>query len=148
LTIGNLMLSKARLNALLAGGAQGNELADLSRRIDEFRQQWRVNWGIKAAREYGSRINLWQQYLHELRGDAHRNAAVYPSEVRQRAILHLLLAEVNDIPTGQKEQLNMLDQILRGLSQPGPFVWEPELASGFPKEDFWFLYVTFAGQGR
>jgi hypothetical protein len=148
LTIGSLMLSQARLGALELPGQQEAELAEISRRINEVRQEWRVNWGNKAGREFGSRMNLWQQYLRELRGDPGRNAPIYPNEVRLRAIISLLHSEVTDLVPGQEEQLGMLDQILRGLSKPGSFVWEIELANGFPQEDFWFLYVIFAGQAR
>jgi len=142
LTIGSLMLSLARLKALQLTGQPAAELAGLSQNIDVVRQEWRANWGNKASREIGSRMNLWQQYLRELRSDPRGHSAAYPSEVRHRAIFHLLRDEANDPQAAQDEQLSMLDQILRGLSRPGSFVWEAELAGGFPKEDFWFLYVS------
>lgn len=148
LTIGTLVLSQARLGALGLIGQQEVELAEISRHINDVRQEWRTNWGNKASHEFRSRINLWQQYLRELRGDLGRNASIYPNEVRLRAILRLLRAEVNELTPDQQEQLRMLDQILRGISQSGPFVWEKELANGFPKEGFWFLYITFMEQVR
>jgi hypothetical protein len=142
LTIGSLLLSQARLAALKLEAHQESELADLSRQIHAVREEWRANWGLKAGREFGSRLNLWQQYIRELRGDVRRNVSAYPSQVRARAILRLLRSELTDpVPQNEEDTLTMLDQILRGVTNPGPFVWEPEVEDGFPQEGFWFLYV-------
>jgi hypothetical protein len=148
LTIGSLALSLARLGALGLTGQPAAELAELSGRVDAVRQEWRANWGIKAGREFRSRLNLWQQYLRELRADPQHHAPAYASEVRVRAILGLLRSEAGGLPADQEEQLAMLDQILRGLTRPGPFLWEVELSGGFSQESFWFLYVAFPGQIR
>ena len=146
LTIGNLLLSQARLSALNLEAQQEDELAKIAQGIHQVREEWRSNWGIKAGKEFSSRLNLWQQYIRELRGDARRTGGTYPSEVRQRAILRLLTAELSQpLSTSEQEMLTMLDQILRGITKPGPFVWEPELEDGFPAEGFWFLYVQFGG---
>jgi hypothetical protein len=142
LTIGSVLLSQARLSALPLNGPQENELSDLSRQIHAMREEWRANWGLKTGREFGSRLNLWQQYIRELRGDIRRNASAYPSQVRARAILRLLRSELTGpVPQAEEDTLTMLDQILRGLSRPGPFMWEPEVEDAFPQEGFWFLYM-------
>jgi hypothetical protein len=143
LTIGNLMLSQARLLALSLPAEQQAELTALTQQFDEVRSEWRANWGIKAEREYASRLNLWQQYLREMRGDARQQSSFYASEVRNRVILRLLSTELPANLTAQDdEQIAMLDQILKGNVKEGEFIWEPELQKGFPKEHFWFLYVT------
>ena len=142
LAIGSLLLSLVRLSALdLADGAQ-NELAQLQYVVDAVRSEWRANWGRKAEKEYRSRLNLWQQYLRELRGDARPSAVFFAREVRNRAILQLLSTELTGaVPDSDQEQLDMLDNILRGLSRPGAFVWEPELAGGFGQATYWYLYL-------
>jgi hypothetical protein len=142
LTIGSVLLSQARLAALQLNGPQESELSDLSRQIHAVREEWRANWGQKAGREFGSRLNLWQQYIRDLRGDLRRNVSAYPSQVRARAILRLLRSELTGpVPQNEEDTLTMLDQILRGLTRPGKFVWEPEAEDGFPEEGFWFLYL-------
>jgi hypothetical protein len=144
LTIGNLMLSQARLAALAISDAQQDGLAEVSKQIHAVRDEWRANWEKKAAREFGSRLNLWQQYLRELRGDPGKHSAYYPQEVRARAILRLLRPEAGtNTLSAEEEQLAMMDQILRGVSQEGPFVWDSTLENGFPQEGFWFLYRSF-----
>ena len=144
LSIGSLVLSQTRLQSTAHSADQEKELAELVQGIQTVRTEWRTNWGNKAAKEYASRLNLWQQYMRELRGDVRQQASYYANEARQRTILQLLEGEQNnERQAHEQEQMLMLDQILRGLTRPGPFVWEPEAAGGFPQDTFWFLYVTF-----
>jgi hypothetical protein len=35
-----------------------------------------------------------------------------------------------------------LDARLRMISTPGGFVWEPEIEKGFPRQDYWYLYLN------
>lgn len=144
LSIGSLLLSQVRLSALVLPAGQAGRLVEISHSIDQVRQEWRSNWGKKAGREFTSRLNLWQQYLRELRGDKGRQNAYFANEVRQRAILTLLQPEILEaLPAHEVDQLTLLDTLLRGLSQAGPFVWEPELADGFSPEKYWYLYIRF-----
>lgn len=141
LTIGNLLLSQARLAALPLTGDQQAEFEKLRAGIQAVRTEWRANWGRKADQEFASRLNLWQQYLRELRGDARPSASFYAREVRQRVILELLQSETSSgLPAHGLDQLKMLDGLLKGAGRPGPFVWEPEIAGGFDQKTFWFLY--------
>jgi hypothetical protein len=143
LTIGNLALSLARLEAAAQTGEMKAEFDQLKQQIQQLRSAWLANWRVKGGREFGARLNLWQQYMHELRGDPSGQWVFYSTEVRKRAILTLLnVGDHADISGTQNDQLAMLDQILRGLTQPGPFVWEKELSDGFPEDTFWFLYVS------
>ena len=143
LTIGNLLLAQARLSAADLTAPEKEERASLAGQARAVREEWRANWGQKAAREFGSRLNLWQQYLRELRGDPRAQDRYYAREVRNRAILQLLAPEaLPDIPNSEKEQLAMLDTLARGLTRPGAFVWEEALQRGFPVQEFWFLYVA------
>ena len=142
LTIGSLALTLANLSAQPLSGDQASDLAALKQRIDALRSEWRSNWGRKAAKEFGSRLNLWQQYIRELRGDPRGQARYYPGEVRQRTILQLLRAEIlESIPAHEEEQVTLNDTLLRGLTEPGPFVWEAAVQAAFPASDYWFLYV-------
>lgn len=143
LTIGNVALSLLRLSALPLSAQQKAQLSDMAGQINAVKEAWRANWAKKATQEYTSRLNLWQQYLSELRGDPQQQSARYANEVRQRAILDLLSDEMLDgIPPHEVEQVTMLDTILRGLTKTGPFVWEPEVAASFPQDRFWYLHVS------
>jgi hypothetical protein len=81
--------------------------------------------------------------MRELRGDLRAQSAYYANEARHRAILRLIIPEILvEIPADEVEQTNQMDSLLRALTQPGPFVWEPEVENAFPWEGFWFLYVA------
>jgi hypothetical protein len=143
LTLGNLVLSQARLAACQLSDVQEKELKTCNLRIKQLREEWLANWQIKEEREFGVRLNLWQKYLRDLRSDPRQNSTFYSQEVRARVILQLFFSEglVKNVKP-QAEQLQMLDQVLQGLTHPAPFVWEEEIASGFPNEQYWFLFVA------
>ncbi len=142
LTIGSLLLSQARLSALALDPACQSDLAGYRQTIADVREEWRSNWSRKAGQEFPSRLRQWGQYLHDLRGDPLAHVSSYQNEVRQRAILRLLKAELLEgLPQNEIDQADLVDGVLRGLSRPGPFVWEPEVEPAFPREAFWFLYV-------
>jgi hypothetical protein len=145
LTLGNLALSLARLGIRLPAD-QASEYAQLSAQIDQVRGEWQSNWRVKEAQEISARLKLWQEYLRDLRGDPAKHAPFYHREVRARVILALLQPGKGQGENAQVEQLNMLDQLLRGLSHQGPFLWEEGYADAFPRERFWFLYITFPGR--
>jgi len=143
LTIGNLLLSQARLAGRYSPEERTAELVEVDRRIEAERSAWRSNWAKKAGREYTSRLNLWNQYLRELRSDPRAHASAYATEVRHRTILRMLAAEIlGEIANSEVEQLTLLDKILEGLTQPGPFVWETGVERAFPNDGFWYLYRT------
>lgn len=144
LTIGNLLLCQTRLRLAQLPSQQKNDFLQISAGIEQIQAEWLANWRIKAGQEFRSRLNLWNQYMRELRGDIRQHSPFYVNEVRHRAIMALLQSgeHVNDLAK-EEAQVLLVDQILRAITQPGLFIWEPEYASGFPESQFWFLYVTF-----
>lgn len=147
LTPGNLILSQARLAALQLSDLQEQERKTINSRIKQLREEWLANWQIKEEREFGIRLNLWHKYIQDLRNDPLQNSTFYSREVRSRVILQLFFTEgLVKIGKQQADQLQLLDQILQGLTHSGPFVWEEEIASGFPDEQYWFLYIAVNGR--
>jgi hypothetical protein len=140
LTLSGLLLSQARLHARSLDMNQRDELARLDEQLDEVRTQWRVAWTNKAAHDFRARLNLWRDFLEEYREKPEANADRYAYEVHRRVMLHLLLSEAADIPSAEIDLLNGLDRLLQAVFIPGDFVWEAELASGFPRETYGYLY--------
>jgi len=132
LTIGNLMLAHRRLTAI------GYDT--LSNEIDTVRAKWRVAWGQKASREIHTRLGLWQNFLSDYRASPENNADRYPVEVRHRAILQLLVDDADSTP--ELDLLPGLDSKLKGCLIPGEFVWEKQVAIGFERVEYWFLFGT------
>lgn len=133
LTIGGLLLAKARLEA------RGERIEALLARLDAVRSKWRAAWGTKAGREFRSRFRLWNNYLTDYRQNPEGHADAYPHEVGNRVMLQLLLSELPSAPP-EREALSRLDSILRASFLPANFIWETGLQPGFPREAYWFLY--------
>jgi hypothetical protein len=133
LTVGGLLLAKARLEA------RGERIGSLAAQLDGIRSKWRVAWEAKAGRGVQARMRLWGNYLSDYRQNPEGYADAYPHEVRYRVMLHLLLAELSGTSAEQKE-LAQLDSLLRVNLISGDFIWETELQAGFPREVYWYLY--------
>jgi uncharacterized protein YukE len=135
LTIGGLLLARTRLEA------RGEQIETLMARLDAVRSKWRVAWETKAGREFQSRFGLWGNYLSDYRQNPEGHADAYPHEVRNRAILQLLRSELPDtLP--ERKALFSLDSLVHSNLSPGDFIWEADIQSGFPREEYWFLYGT------
>lgn len=133
LTIGGLLLANARLEA------DGESRANLLTRLAEIRARRQVAWEKKTNHEVKARCRLWQEYLTDYRHNPEGYADAFPQEVRNRATLDLLLAELYT-PPAEHEIVIHLDDLLREYFMPGTFVWDPGLQAGFPREVYWYLY--------
>jgi hypothetical protein len=132
LTIGNLLLAHRRITA-----TGYNAFSD---EIDAVRTKWRAAWGQKSSREILTRLGLWRNFLGDYQVSPENNADRYPVEVRHRAIIQLLVEEADR--TSEMDLLPGLDSKLKGSFLPGKFVWEEQVAAGFDREEFWFLFGT------
>ena len=127
ITLGVLLLVHARLKGWRLSG-----VTELASQMDEVRSKWRSAWETKARRELHARSGLWK-----VRSSPDESARRYPSEVRHRAILELLLEE---LPERSDETVTALDGTLRAFWRPNGFVWDAALEPVFPKDSFWFLH--------
>ncbi len=140
LTIGNLLLSQARLRARILSPGQQVDLVRLTQQMETARTRWRVAWEQKAKRGYHSRLTMWNNFLEEYREAPGANFDRYTYEVRLRVILHLLQPEAESIDKAEMDLLSGLDTLLRAILVPGEFLWEQELAGGFSPEEYWYLF--------
>jgi hypothetical protein len=142
LTLGSLLLVEVRLQARQLTAEQNQRFTRLHKEIERIRSKWRTAWGNKAREEYRSRLDLWGNYLEDFRRDPQGNFDRYRYEVSRRVMLKFLAADATDIPISQRELLAGLDRVLEGMMVPGQFIWDEELAPGFPSEGFPYLYLS------
>ena len=129
LTIGGLLLAQKRLDVENLG-------THLDPKLAAVKNKWRAAWAKKAAQELDARLNLWRNYLNDYRANPEAHAENYQYEIRWRVMVELLTKEVDQIP----EEISALDGLLRTKFILGEFVWEENLQSQFPQDEFWFLY--------
>jgi len=147
LTIGGLLLARARLRVRLIAPAAQADLTALEVQMEAIRSKWRSAWERKAGREVHARLDLWRNYLadygrelpYHFYQSPERHADAYPQEVRWRVMLQLLSGEFSS-PPPELEALPGLDAMVKSYWLPGEFVWEADLMTGFPQQDYWFLY--------
>lgn len=142
LTLGGLLLSERRAHAFPLTMEQRTRLEQVDTQIDALRSNWRVAWGQKAAVEFRSRLNLWRNFIEEYRDNPEAHFDRYAYEVSRRVQLQLLGQDAEKLSDAETNLLNGLDQYLRAKLNPGEFVWESEIQSGFPLDTFWYLYGT------
>lgn len=145
LTIGGLLLSMRRLETVRECLSH-DHLATLSRSRQELfyqKREWRLRYQSKLARELRSRLDVWAWYLDDVKQQGESAIAHYPWQVETRAKIDLLLDEAREVRLEVDESRRgraALDQRLRGAFTKGEFCWPDELAPGFPKDRFWYLY--------
>ena len=141
LTAGNLLLTFARLLAYgksrTLDAIQQSEFTRLEREFDALKRKWQVAWEEKVIREFTSRLRQWSHYLDEFSQNPDKQAPYYRSEVRLRVLLELLKDDLGEV---LKEDLSALDESLRAQFTKGDFIWDEDLADGFPQDQYWFLY--------
>lgn len=140
LTLGNLLLVHARLKARNQAIHQQIELEKLETQLSAIVANWRQAWEIKAKWDFSARLKLWRDFLEELRADPENHADRYIYEVGRRVQLALLAYQTSEIPEAERELLAGLDRILQAIFVPAAFVWDQDLAYGFPNPPFWYLY--------
>lgn len=141
LTIGNLLFSLKKLETLSAGRklshAEEADLRAIQAELETIQRQWQVAWESKASREFKSRFGQWAHVLNDLKKDFEAQAPYFHTEVRLRVLLALLDEYA---PDTEGYDLAPLDAFLERLLSTGRFAWAPELESGFPRDEFWYLY--------
>ncbi len=140
LTLGGLLLALRRARSRGKSPPGHSQVQRLETHLNAARAQWLSAWEEKAAWELRSRMRQWGSYLTELRREPADHRVYFRYEVRLRALIELLIAEVHQLESEDQALLTMLDQEVRGRLIAGDFVWGEDLAEGFPKDTFWYLW--------
>ncbi len=139
LTLGGLLLSLMRLQVRVHSPAEAAQLTRLENQLEAARTKWRSAWERKCRREVHARLNLWRDYLADVRQSAELQAESYSEQVKGRVLLQILRRELES-PPGEIEILAELDKMVKSAWLPGGFIWELDLAAAFQESEYWFLY--------
>jgi len=140
LTLGGVLLARMKAGYRNLSRDQRFLFNKTYDQVDAIRVRWRVAWENKSTREFHSRLMLWRDYLDEYRRQPYNHVDRYGYEVHRRVLLALLYSDAVGVPSAEKEMLTALDHYLQSVLQSSGFIWEPELAGGFPKENYWYLW--------
>lgn len=145
MTLGNLLLSAAKLGGLKGSEAQGQAVGALEKQLDGMRREWQTAWTAKAKKEFGVRLRQWERAVDEISKQPTRHAASFANEVRVRAELELLKEHLDAGSHAEVGELAVLDNRLRRVTREGDFVWGDGVEGGFSKGKFWFLWRRVKG---
>ncbi len=140
LTLGGILLAHRRLRARTLLNPLLAIRDRLEIELDAYRTHWRVAWERKASREFHNRLTLWRDFLEEYRANPESHADRFKYEVGRRVMLELLLPYATEVTKAEIDVLVRLDQVLQAVFLPGDFIWDQDLAPGFPPQPYWYLY--------
>lgn len=140
MTLGGLLLFFQQARARNLTPEQQAELSGLENRLNTIRSHWRTAWGIKATHAFRARLKLWSNFLEDYRQKPAANKDRYRYEVTRRVQLHLLQPDADGRYEAEANLLIALDEYLKAVFVPNGFLWDPELADGFPADPYWYLY--------
>jgi hypothetical protein len=138
LSVGGILLANYKLNAAGLSSSVSSDWATLM----EIRENWKTTWKGKCSAEYKMRLRQWGDFILGMASDKNEPSTAFKHQVRNRVILHFLLLELPDQSAELIESLSRKDKILEKYSVDNEFVWENVLESGFPRDEFWYLYRT------
>lgn len=139
LSLGGVLLARARLAAV-----QPPTFTNLDAQLTVLRSRWRANWETKAAQELPERVRLWSNALGEMGSDPETARRAYPREVRLRVMIQLLEDELPAVSQSIRAEVDAMDSTLRAVFHPGEFCWDVDMATGFQKGNYWFLFGGLA----
>ncbi len=149
LTVGALVMRLRRLQALADDGRlsaqQQLELKKLHDAHEKVRRAWTHHYEQKMLREVNSRLDAMKTFFEEAATSMKLAARVYLPEVLRRTIVEELLMALEsqnvDVSEARKKA-RATDSKLRQFTAPSPFVWDAALESVYPRERFWWMYVS------
>lgn len=99
------------------------------------------------TREAKARLNSLRWFMDECGEDPRQCRVQYPFEIRNRQRLTEILKAFGDAPPAEVlRELAAVDRRLRGIATVPGFVWEASLAPAFPRQEYWYLYVSPVGK--
>ena len=144
LTPGQVLLTTRRLSGVFLSDRELEKIRKALVKTEEVRRRWNSAWEMRVIQEIPQRLRLWSNYLEELAQTTSLAHQEFPWNVRWRVMLTLLLAETSLRDQETTQMVNHLDQRLRAISKPGPFIWAKSCESTFDRYNYWFLYLDIS----
>jgi hypothetical protein len=142
LTLGGLLMRLYRLSAIssLLTPEQQQRLRMAKESLEKTQTQWRVAYEGKIQQELPARIKSLEQFARSC-------MEIYPSGIEKRVMAEVLKDEAERLavlsPETRLALTNVDGKIRRNVKPGGSFIWDRRLELAYPRDKYWFLYVTF-----
>jgi hypothetical protein len=145
MTGGDLLARLHRLNgerdALTPGQQQRLDAAQ--RQADEIIRSLKTRFNQRLQREMKARLDSLRWFFDDCGGDRQRCRVEFPFEMRNRQRIEEILKQLGkDLPEDLAALLRRIDKRIREFAQPGGFIWTPRVEKVYPREPYWYLYMS------
>jgi hypothetical protein len=144
MTGGDLLTRLHRLQARHGEltATQQTQLDTLQANATAIIRSLRTRFHERLMREMKSRLDTLKWFLEESGDDRQRFRTNYPFEMRNRQRIDEIVKELgSDTPSDLSERLRNIDQRIRLLTMPSPFIWDEKLKHVYPQSPYWYLYL-------
>lgn len=145
MSAGDLLTRLYRLEAVREqlSPEQRSRIKDLALAARSTIYSLRTRFHDLLKREIKTRLDSLNWFLDDVVGDPKRARVEYPFEIRNRQRIQLMAEELaEDLTPELKQQIARVDDRLRLTAKPAGFLWDNQLEPIFPRERFWYLYVS------
>jgi len=120
-----------------------SRIKDLSLTARSTIYSLRTRFHDLLQREIKTRLDSLNWFLDDVMGDPKRARVEYPYEIRNRQRIQLMAEELaENLPPELKQQIARTDDRIRLIAKPAGFLWDSQLEPIFPRERFWYIYVS------
>lgn len=103
----------------------------------------RTRFRDRLQRELKARLDSLKWFLEDCAREPQRCRAEFPFEMRNRQRIEEIVKEAGeDISEELKAYLRTVDQRIRMIAHGTEFTWDERLKEVFPRQPYWYLYVT------
>ena len=109
---------------------------------DKIIYSLKTRFNQRLVRELKARTDALRWWLDDAAQNPNEARANYPYEIRNRQRIEEIVKRLgNEMPQENAAALAAVDRRLRPSASGKSFVWDAALASVFPQEPYWYLYV-------
>ncbi len=146
LTIGALLMRLHRLNALSGSmnDAQRTQLAQITLKHDQVRNEWTTHYTQKLTQEAISRTKAMDGFFDECKEKPRTCHYNYNPETLRRTIVQDISVALTRLGANSDEVDKVVrnaDSKLRRFTTPSDFVWAKPLEPVYPRSEYWWLYA-------
>jgi exonuclease VII large subunit len=120
---------------------QRQQVDEVQHKVTSLTQRLTNRYYQLLEREIIARLDSLNWFLNDCQNNMAPCREQYPSEIRNRQrIEELLQAWGEALPRRVSERVERIDERVRQLTEPAPFIWPDEQKARFPQDPYWYLY--------
>lgn len=138
----------ALLNLLLRARAnltaeQQTRLDGLTTKIQQTSGALRTPFHKHLTKEAKSNLDRLRWFLDSCQEDPQQCQRDFSTEIQNRQRLEEIeQAFAGELPAEIAHDLASIDSRIRAISKPGEFIWPQRTKELYPRDPYWYLYVT------